>query len=216
VLPEDVLLIQLWLEQVKEKVPTIESSQIEWGKQSREGVETGHGMPLTIQEGDRLQIIIKDQKKITAPSGGKRQVVEYMVGSKKFQATMKSGDTVEKLLNEIGKVQNKITVERVGLEDGELMMAQTLNEIDGRGGISWQDSRNSVHLPPQWAGRILSPAAPPILSPHRPPRNQEKARRALGRAPQVRRRPLSWQDQHAYIEQSQRACAGQLPPSGKT
>jgi hypothetical protein len=61
-------------------------------------VEIGHGMPLTIQEGDRLQIVIKEQKRITAPSGGKKQMVKYMVGSKEFQATMKSGDTIEKLL----------------------------------------------------------------------------------------------------------------------
>jgi hypothetical protein len=53
-------------------------------------------MPLTIQDGDRLQIIIKDPKKVTAPSGGKKQVVEYMVGAKHFQATMKSGDTILK------------------------------------------------------------------------------------------------------------------------
>jgi hypothetical protein len=45
---------------------------------------------------------------------------------------MKSGDTIEKLLNEIRKVQRSITIERIRLEDMGFQMSQTLSEIEGR------------------------------------------------------------------------------------
>jgi hypothetical protein len=133
VVPEDVTLIQLWLECVKVKYPDVESSRIEWGRQAREGVDIGHGMPLTIQDGDRLHIKCKSGKKV--PAGGRKQQVDYVIRKKDCHVTMRGGDSIEKLLNEIRKLHKSVTIERIRSEDRELQMTMTLADRDsGVGG----------------------------------------------------------------------------------
>jgi hypothetical protein len=129
-IPEDILPIQFWLEIVKGKIPTAESSEISWGRQFRNGHGIVHGPPITVRDGDLLHITVREQKKITV--GGKKHKIEYAVGRKIHTITAKQKDSIEKLLNEIRRAQRSITIERIRTEDGELRMTQTVAEIVGR------------------------------------------------------------------------------------
>jgi hypothetical protein len=70
-IPEDAQLVQLWSQVAKTKIPVIESSEVAWWRQFRNGHEIWYGPPITIQEGDLLHIEVKEQKKIALK--GKKQ-----------------------------------------------------------------------------------------------------------------------------------------------
>jgi hypothetical protein len=79
-IPEDVLLIQFWMEVIKAKIPAIESTEVAWGRQFRNGHEIGHGPPITFQDGDLIHIEIKEQKKLVVK--GTKSRIEYSIGTK--------------------------------------------------------------------------------------------------------------------------------------
>jgi hypothetical protein len=56
VIPEDILLIQFWMEIVRVKIPTADYTDIAWGRQFRNGFEIGHGPIVSIQDGGLLHI----------------------------------------------------------------------------------------------------------------------------------------------------------------